>query len=164
VNKIISLLIIGLFILSFVGASGDHGTVFAEAEEIIEQKISCEELNDEQLEALGDYYMEQMHPGEAHEVMDEMLGGEGSESLKEIHINMGRAFYCGEHGAMSGEMMDMMMSRNGMMRGDGMMSGNYGNNLFIWVFWFLLIVALVLLIVWLIRQLQEKPRHRRRKR
>ena len=70
--------------------------------------------------------MEQMHPGEAHETMDEMMGGEGSESLKQIHINMARFFYCGESGAMSSGMMNMMMGR-GMMGSSGMMNSNYGN-------------------------------------
>jgi len=106
--------------ISFTLAHGDED--FTNAEEMIKQKISCDELNESQLEILGDYFMEQMHPGEAHEIMDERMGGEGSESLRLIHINMGKSFYCGEHGAMSGVMMNRMMDR-------GMMSGTDSRSL-----------------------------------
>ncbi len=119
-KKIISILI-GVFLLSafIVFAHGEED--FAQAEEIIKQKISCSKLSEGQLELLGDYYMEQMHPGEAHEQMDEMMGGDGSESLRQMHINMAKSFYCGEHTAMQGNTMDMMMGGN-MMNG-GMMQG-----------------------------------------
>ncbi len=175
-KKTFSLLLIFVVLisLSFITAHGEED--FALAEEIIKQKISCNELSEDQLEILGDYYMEQMHPGEAHEAMDEMMGGEGSESLRQIHINMGLSFYCGERGAMSGGMMNMMMggtgmmdSKNMMMGGTGMVSsenmmgsfGNYGiYGFFGWIFMILVIVALVLLIIWLIKQIQ-KPRKRK---
>jgi len=157
-------LVLFLFNVGFVLSHGEE--TFATAEEIIKQKISCDELSKDQLEILGDYYMEQMHPGELHEIMDEKMGGEGSESLRAMHIRMGEAFYCGEHNSLSGEMMDMMMGR-GMMGSYGNMMGNsyygsrtYGWRIFGWTVATLVIVALVLLIIWLIRQLQ-KPKHRR---
>ena len=161
-----------LFSVSFVAASGDHDEMFEQAEEIINQKISCDELTNDQLEVLGEYYMEQMHPGELHEVMDERMGGEGSESLRQAHINMGRAFYCGEHGAMSGGMMDMMMGR-GMMGGSSNMMGNayYGGGMagfstLGWIVTLLVIVVLILLIIWLFQKLQspESKYERRHKR
>ena len=58
----------------------NHEEIFAQAEEIIKQRIPCSELTEGQMENLGDYFMEQMHPGELHEIMDERMGGEGSES------------------------------------------------------------------------------------
>lgn len=121
--------LVSLFLLlglSLVLAHGEEG--FAEAEVIIESKLPCDSLTDEQLELVGDYYMAQMHPGEAHEIMDERMGGEGSESLRQMHIGMARSFYCGEYGAMSSGMMNMMMGRGGMMSG-GMMdfSGSENN-------------------------------------
>ncbi len=112
-----------------------HGHNFNETKQLIDSGISCDELTEEQLEAMGDYYMEQMHPGEAHELMDQMMGGEGSDSLKQVHINMAKRLYCNEDiggmmgsgGMMGGGMMNMMMGNNQMgsggmgMMGSGMM-------------------------------------------
>ncbi len=126
INGLIGFLIVVLLLFStFALANGDHGSEIEEGRNLIGSKVSCDDLNDEQLEAIGDYYMEQMHPGEQHEVMDEMMGGEGSESLGEMHINMARSFYCGEHDMMSSGMMNTMMGRSstGMMGSSGMMEG-----------------------------------------
>ncbi len=97
---------------------------FTKAEELIKSKVSCLQLTDEQLEMIGEYYMEQMHPGELHEMMDERMGGEGSESLKLVHINIAKSFYCGESKYLSAGMMNMMMGRNGF----GMMNQYYRTN------------------------------------
>ncbi len=115
---------------------------FAEAERLIDSGIACSKLSDEQLEAIGEFYMEQMHPGEAHEIMDNMMGGEGSESLKQVHINMAKRLYCNEniyvgYGMMSGSMMGMMNT--------GMMGYSYGYSNLLW----LLIIALLFLAVWI---------------
>lgn len=156
-------LIFGIFLLLNVGFISAHGEdTFAEAELIIQQKISCDDLTESQLEILGDYYMEQMHPGELHELMDERMGGEGSESLKQIHINMGLAFYCEEQDSFSGNMMNMMMGGTYGMYGGMMGSYYYKTNYFAWTFNILLIVGLVLLIVWLIKELKNKKHNRRR--
>lgn len=150
------LVLIALILVStFVIAHGED--TFAEAEEIIEQKISCDDLTENQLEILGDYYMEQMHPGELHEIMDERMGGEGSESLRQAHINMGLSFYCGEHEYTSTSFMDNMMGR-------GMM-GYYPysqTNPFMWIFNIILIAGIVLLIIWLSKQISKKEKHRKK--
>lgn len=104
-----------------------HGHNFTETKQLIDSGISCDKLTDEQLESIGDYYMEQMHPGEAHEMMDKMMGGEGSESLKQMHIQMAKKLYCNENDEMmGGSMMNMMMGNN-MMGSGGMMSGGMTN-------------------------------------
>ncbi len=122
-------LLLGALAVSAHSDHPEHGSL-EQAEAIINAKLPCEDLSEEQLEMLGDYYMEQLHPGEAHEVMDEMMGGEGSAALRQVHINMARAFYCGESSAMSPAMMNMMMGRTqgglpgssgGMMGSSGMM-------------------------------------------
>lgn len=56
------------------------------------QELDCEELTNEEFERVGDAVMESMHPGEAHERMDEMMGGEGSESLRQMHVQMGKRY------------------------------------------------------------------------
>src|SRR3989339_434109 len=121
-----TILILAIFLLSIVVvlAQESHDSEIEEGKKLVESKMSCDKLSNEQLEAIGDYYMEQMHPGEAHEIMDNMMGGEGSESLKQVHINMARRIYCNEniyigYGMMgSGGMMGMMN-----MMGGGMMGG-----------------------------------------
>jgi len=118
--------VVGLLVLLglslFVTAHGEED--FAQAEELIKSKVSCDELTDERLEMIGDYYMEQIHPGEAHKIMDERMGGEGSETLRQAHINMALSFYCGQHQMMTAGMMNMMMGRT---KGGMMNMMGYGN-------------------------------------
>ena len=129
------------------------------AKSLIDSKTSCKSLSDSQLEIMGEYYMEQMHPGESHELMHQMMGlKEGSEDEEQFHINMAKAIYCGEEnvfgsgGMMSGGMMGMMMGGN---MGYGMMGNNpFGYGYGYWSFWnivwLLLWIGLIVLIVWLI--------------
>ncbi|MBC8500765.1 MAG: hypothetical protein ISS25_00145 [Nanoarchaeota archaeon] len=125
-----SLILVWMLVLVSFLVYGHGNETFEEAEQILEDKIACEDLSKEQLESLGDYYMEQMHPGEAHELMDEMMGGEGSDSLKQMHIQMAKRLYCNEDisGMIGGGMMNMMMGGGNMM-GPNMMYG-YGRNNF----------------------------------
>ena len=146
-----------------------HGN-FNETKQLIDSGISCKELTNEQLEEIGDYYMEQMHPGESHELMHQMMGGENSETTKLMHINMAKSIYCGENVGMAG-MMGMMsggMMTGGMM-GSGMMTGNvvgnsgnmmygYGWNIYNLLYLILLIgliILVILIIIKLIRDLKK---------
>lgn len=122
-----------------------------EVKSLINSKVSCKSLSDSQLEIMGEYYMEKMHPGEAHELMDKMMGGEGSESLWQMHINMAKRIYCNEDvsgtmGMMNGGMMSMMMGGN---MGYGMM-GNYGYGFGYWnflnVLYAILLIGLIILV------------------
>jgi hypothetical protein len=122
-KKAIMLVLLFIVSTSVVFAHGEAS--FAQAKELIQAKIPCDKLNVDDLENIGDYYMEQMHPGETHEQMDAMMGGEGSENLRQMHIAMAKNFYCGEHEVMGQGMMGMMMGRGtGMMpgAGEGMMN------------------------------------------
>jgi len=162
-----------------------HGN-FNETKKLIDSEISCDKLTDEQLEAIGDYYMEQMHPGEAHEMMHKMMGGEDSETTKLMHINMAKSIYCGEINQEMMGMMNMMSSNNsemmnmmggnmmnsGNMMGGGMMgnsyqnpqNNNYQNNfigfqIFFYVLFILVVIILVLTMLVLINKLKKQGRN-----
>lgn len=109
-----------MVLFSFVAALPAMATGVSgreEAKNLIDQKIKCSELSPDQLEKIGDYYMELMAPGQGHEVMDQMMGDQGSDSLRQMHILMARRWYCGDQVGM------------GMM---GMMVGNYGPGTLNW--------------------------------
>lgn len=53
-------------------------------------EIDPRNVSDEELEELGEAVMSIMHPGpRQHELMDRMMGGEGSERLARAHRRMG---------------------------------------------------------------------------
>lgn len=149
-------LLIGLFVFSFAFSlpviTGHSDETFIEAEHLIKEQISCDELTDEQIELIGDYIMEKMHPGEIHEIMDERMGGEGSESLRLAHINMAERFYCNEYPTNTNNNYGMM---------PGMMSGMMYNQdyktqyNFMWIFNLLLILVIVLAVILLVRQIKK---------
>ncbi len=163
-----AILVLVIFLLGTIAvlAQESHDSGIEEGKKLVESKTSCDKISNEQLEAIGDYYMEQMHPGEAHEIMDNMMGGEGSKSLKQVHISMARRLYCNDkvyigYGMMgSGGMMNMMGGGNMMGYSGGMMG--YGSSG--WGWWsifsiinYLLIVALIIAaIYWLIRNADRK--------
>jgi len=129
-----------------------------EAKSLIDSKANCKSLSDSQLEIIGEYYMEQMHPGKLHELMHKMMGlKEDSENEKQFHINLARNIYCGEDGMMgsgmmNGGMMSMMMGGN---MGYGMM-GNYGYGFGYWNFinilYIILLIGLIILVyLWILK-------------
>ncbi|HLC48267.1 MAG TPA: hypothetical protein VJI13_04305 [Candidatus Norongarragalinales archaeon] len=129
-----------------------------EAENLITSNQNCISLSSGQLELIGEYVMERMHPGEAHEFMHRMMGlEEGSEDEGQFHINLAKSIYCGDSsnygmmgGGVRGNMMRGMMGYGtaGTGYGNGMM-GNYGNGgIFGWnIFELLVAILLVGLIV-----------------
>src|SRR3990167_5833426 len=148
--KKISIIVIFSMLLLSVSLVSAHEHNFAETKQLIDSGIGCDKLTDEQLESIGDYYMEQMHPGEAHEIMDNMMGGEGSESLKQVHINMAKRLYCNENVYMGYG----IMGSGGMMNMMGSYPANYDySNYGYWnIFWILLFAATIFLIGWIIHR------------
>ena len=114
-------------------------------------QLNCGNISDDEFEELGDGVMEKMiGDPELHEQMDMMMGGEGSESLSQMHIAMGKNWLdCdGFQGMMGANMMPMMMR----------MVGSYHpayytgyNSLLIWTFvgWLLAVaLGIILFLVW----------------
>ena len=164
-----TLIYILIFVLS-IGIVYSVADEFAEAKKIIDAKTPCAQLSEKQFETVGDYLMEQMHPGQAHEVMDKMMGGEGSESLRLMHIAIAKRLYCNDisdavnygmmgYGMMGGfgitnygGMMNMVMGNN---FGYGMM-GNYGYGLGYWnlinFLSLVLVIGLIILVyLWIMK-------------
>ena len=169
-NLIASWMIILVLLAGLAFAAED----FSEAKKLIDAKTPCSKLTENQLETIGDYYMEQMHPGEAHTAMEKMMGGEGSESLRLMHIAMAKRIYCNDinssigYGMMGvnygrGMMGDWQNaygvdSKGGMMKmmGHGMygygMMGNYGYLGFYNFLTAVLFVGLIILVyLWIIK-------------
>jgi len=139
------------------------------------QDLDCKKITDDEFEQVGDAQMEVMHPGEAHEAMDQMMGGEGSDSLKSMHIRMGQN-YLGcqnnsnyNHDMMGGiGMMGSSMTGNGFSNSYkpnrqftgnhmGWMNNDYNNFSFAPIlmmtgFWVLLIIGIILLVIFLRKQ------------
>lgn len=177
-RKLIFILIITTAIIlpAFVLANGDHGlsvddvlTEIMASQNVDEAaSINCQEVTSEQFEDLGDSVMGAIHPDEQqHEFMDQMMGGEGSESLRAMHVIMGENYLgCGT-GVMGGGMMGGMDMMSMMGNWSGYPSDNSFNNMmynmmggwgawswFGWIFmvtvWVFLVVLIVVLIKWLI--------------
>ena len=124
-KKIMLLLLVLLTVSLITNVNGEED--FTKAESLIKSRIACDDMTNDQLESIGDYYMEQMHPGESHELMDNMMGGEGSESLKQVHINMAKRLYCNENVYVGYGMMGSGMMQSGIQ--GGMMGGMMGSGL-----------------------------------
>src|SRR3989344_1488126 len=138
-KKILINVLFFVILMISVFAQKDHD--FTQSKHIIDSGVGCSELTDEPLEEIGDYYMEQMHPGEAHEIMDNMMGGKGSESLEQVHINMARRLYCNEGVYVGYEMM-----QSGRMMGNYLSSYDYGYGNYVRM---LIFIALIGVIWWL---------------
>jgi hypothetical protein len=130
------------------------------------QELSCDKISEEDLERLGDAVMEQQHPGEAHVQMDAMMGGEGSESLRSIHLSMGESYLgCGERygtGMMGGGMMGYgnRSSIGGSPMGFNMNNYNPGifslHYIFTAVTWFSLVAFLLSGVYFFLKSSQKK--------
>ncbi|MBS3060480.1 MAG: hypothetical protein J4432_03140 [DPANN group archaeon] len=156
----LAILVISLLIFPLVVAH--ENDTLEEAEHIIASQVTCDQLTQDQLEIIGDYYMEQFHPGEAHVAMDKIMGGEGSPTLRQAHINMAVRFYCNQGafypgGGMGfGGVMDGIGGMMGMMGMPGMYyyQGGYQTR-FSWtalIINILVILILVLGVLWLAKQ------------
>jgi len=119
-------------------------------------KINPDKVSPELLEELGDAVMEKMIGNtERHEIMDRMMGGEGSPNLTAMHQRIGYSYLTGND-SWSGNMMGyggMMYGYpydnyngnkggNPMMwnNGYGMMGGGFGG----WIIGFMILIVIIL--------------------
>lgn len=131
--------------------SDDHN--FTGAKEIIAQETACSELTEDQLAEVGDYYMEQLHPGEMHDVMDEHMGGEGSESLRRAHLQIADEYYCSQFAS---SQVDQEGGRMPMMHNGWVGTGWFGmGGWFGFLIGLTLLILLILAIIYLIQKITE---------
>ena len=172
----INALAFALLLVFSLGTAYADTEDFTEAKKLIDAKTLRNQLTESQLEIMGDYLMEQLHPGEAHEAMDRMMGGEGSESLKLMHIAMAKRLYCNDFSGMAdygfGGMMSLgkigMMGCNGQanqyggmmnmamynMVGYGMM-GNFGYGYWSFLTTLLVVGLVILVYLWILKLWKE---------
>src|SRR3989338_5628307 len=112
-GKIYGMLVLLALFGAFFASSAEE---IATGKALVDAKADCGKLGQDQLESIGEYIMELRHSGQAHEYMDNMMGGEGSASLKNAHILMAQVMYCGRT--------DVPLTYGGMMGMD--MIGGYG--------------------------------------
>ncbi len=136
-----------------------------------QSQIICSKLTDTQFEKLGDAVMGYGITEQQHTAMENMMGGEGSATLTQAHINMGRS-YIGCWANYSSAPMPMMglygsstptnyysMMGNRSYGNWGMMSGSYADGYNNWSNWITMILAWVFLglgIAALIKWLRNK--------
>ena len=171
-KKIIFIIMIVALLLNLSLINAVTQQEINEAKSLINSKVECKSLSDSQLEIIGEYYMEQMHPGEAHELMHKMMGmEEGSEVEKQFHINMAKTIYCSDGGMMNSGMMNMMSGnmmggqnlQGGMMGNYNYQNNSYGFQIFFYVILTLVIVVLILLVILLINKSKKSAKQKRRK-
>jgi len=142
-------IILFLFLMPFVLKAcgiGDMDTVmggiFAEQKVAEIGQLDCGKISAEQYQQTGEAYMNVMVPNkEQHELMDRMLGGEGSDSLNNFHAYLGRQYLgCSEGGVIMpmANMLTIMSTWNGPRQmmdfgAPGLLS--YGGNAFWLYFW-----------------------------
>ncbi len=169
-KKIYSVILISFFLFPVFAIANTVSSLEDVLKEIIltqnvntKSEIDCQKISDEQFARLGDAVMSVMHPDEQqHDLMDQIMGGKESQSLKIMHIMMGKRYLgCLDTApeSMMGvmPMMGMMTGNRGM---GNMMDGNFGwRNIWAWwswipmiLSWILMILGIIVLTYWLINQ------------
>lgn len=89
-----------------------------------ESQLNCSEISDDQYFNLGQAYMANGLTEQEHNAMNAMMGGKGSPTLRQAHINLGRSYI----GCFSNYNASPMMGSNGKgMSMQGTRLGFWGN-------------------------------------
>lgn len=116
-------------------------------------QLNCSKVSQNQFEKVGDAWMGVMAGNEAnHSVMEQRMGGEGSESLKQAHIQMGENYLgCGTRGGGY-----PMMGWSGYGYGNMMNGGfGWGFGIVAFLFWIVAFIDLILLGIFLWRRIRK---------
>ncbi len=90
---ILTAILLTPLLVTSVYAHGDAN--LEEAKTLIEQEVSCDELSEDEYEMIGEYFMNLMYPDEeVHNMMDDMMGGEGTPMLHNAHVRIAQKMYC----------------------------------------------------------------------
>ncbi len=151
--------ILSILLLSAVAVYSDetkHASIQSVMSNILQeqgltngQKIDADKVSRNLLEELGDAVMDAMIPDPAvHERMDQMMGGEGSASLADMHRRMGYNYLTGYSPGMMMGMFGYPLSGTNRTIG-GPMMGNYryGYGMMGWSPWGAVTIGLLVLIV-----------------
>lgn len=123
-----------------------------------QSQILCDKVTDSQFEKLGDAVMGYGISEQQHTAMENMMGGENSETLRQAHINMGRS-YLGCWANYNGGPAYMPMMGRGFFAGSGpgFFRNTFGTGWFsgawegvtLLLLWTLLILGIAAIIKWL---------------
>ncbi len=160
-RKIIHLSVLFLVLSLSIVVTAVSQDELNQAKILIDSNIRCDKLTNEQFEVIGEYYMEQMMPGESHERAHQMMGlTEGSEAEDQFHINMARRIYCGENvggGMMGGGMMGSYYYQNPQ-NNNSYQNDFIGFQIFFYVLFTLVVIILILIIILLINKSKRQNR------
>lgn len=95
--RLFGVMFIALILMASSAFAHSDESEIGEGREIVESGQSCDTLTGEQLEAVGEYVMELMHPGEAHELVHQRMGiQEDTDYHERFHMNLAQSMYCGD--------------------------------------------------------------------
>ena len=121
-------------------------------------QLDCRRITQDEFVEIGEAWMSAQHPNPlVHTMMDRMMGGEGSATLRNAHLQMGKNFLrcLDDRESKEGGEQSTMMNW-----GYGMMGGSIFGSLFLF-FWLITWVLIIILLIAAIRYLWQKGNPKR---